>query len=157
MRLKIISDKLRGNGQQLGVVSSFRVRMLDQRRTNTVRNRGRDSSPRRVSVLLDEDDVAGVKPGNPRKLFDPEADDDALPLLALDGHQDSVSDLAPGAVRPSGVEFAVHLDYFRRPAFCHGLAADLAVVDDPKSSLFPDAVSVRWSEVPMVGLKQLNS
>jgi hypothetical protein len=58
-----------GYCEQLGVVGSLRVRVLDQGRPDAVRDGGRDPGAGGVAALLDEDDVARVEPRNSRKLW----------------------------------------------------------------------------------------
>ena len=47
----------------------------------------------------------------------------------------------------------MNLDDFGRPSLGHGLASDLAVVDDPQSRLLPNAEGVRRSKMSVVRLK----
>jgi len=83
---------------------------------------GEDTGAQGGAVIVDEDNVIGVKLGPERQLVLMAADNNAFDHVALDGTQHLVS-------RQAVLALGVHLDALGRLALQHGLLADGRVVD----------------------------
>lgn len=114
--------KTSGDGQYLGVVSAFRVRLLFHNGSQDSWNRHKDTISEWSASIVDQHDVVGVKLGHLHGLLLFQPDENSLLFLALDCHHHSVAN-------SSNPRLVVNVDCLRGFAFHHCPLADLTVVD----------------------------